>query len=227
MERKEPLQQIIKLTFPSIQEICNKLLQLETAEAGEMLKLSLKIYHSSIYVDLPKCLQDPTSLVGWGTVFLQLVDKKIPNEIQPADLEEREKFIWWKTKKWAYHCLNRLFGKYGNPAILPPSLTKYTAFAKSFVVNFAPNILQTYLQQIDGWIKNEHWMSNRCLGLSAAFFDDSIKQKITWQIIKPHTETLIAHFIFPQLCFSKEDEQLWTEDAVDYVHKKIGKSYFR
>lgn len=223
MERKEPLEQIIKLTFPSIQEICNKLLQLETAEAGEMLKLALKIYHSSIYVDLPKCLQDPASLVGWGTVFLQLVDKKIPNEIQPADLEERENFIWWKTKKWAYHCLNRLFGKYGNPAMLPPSLTKYTAFAKSFVANFAPNILQTYLQQIDGWIKNEHWMSNRCLGLSAAFFDDSIKHKVTWQIIKPHTETLVAQFIFPQLCFSKEDEQLWTEDAVDYVHKKIGK----
>lgn len=221
MERREPLQQIIKLTFPSIREICNKLLQLETAEAGEMLKLALKIYHSSIHVDLPKCLQEHTALVGWCTIFLQLVDKKIPNEAQPADLEEREKFIWWKTKKWAYHCLNRLFGKYGNPAILPPSLTKYTSFAKSFVTNFAPNILQTYLQQIDGWIKNEHWMSNRCLALSAAFFDDSIKHKITWQIVKPHTETLVAQFLFPQLCFSKEDEQLWTEDAVDYVHKKI------
>ncbi|KAF1802362.1 armadillo-type protein [Mucor lusitanicus] len=221
MERREPLQQIIKLTFPSIQEICNKLLQLDTAEAGDMLKLALKIYHSSIHVDLPKCLQEHTALVGWCTIFLQLVDKKIPNEIQPADLEEREKFGWWKTKKWAYHCLNRLFGKYGNPAILPPSLTKYASFAKSFVTNFAPNILQTYLQQVDGWIKKEHWMSNRCLALSAAFFDDSIKHKITWQIIKPHTDTLVAQFLFPQLCFSKEDEQLWTEDAVDYAHKKM------
>ncbi|KAK4514985.1 uncharacterized protein ATC70_002594 [Mucor velutinosus] len=221
MERREPLQQIIKLTFPSIQEICNKLLQLDTAEAGDMLKLALKIYHSSIHVDLPKCLQEHTALVGWCTIFLQLVDKKIPNEVQPADLEEREKFGWWKTKKWAYHCLNRLFGKYGNPAILPSSLTKYTSFAKSFVTNFAPNILQAYLQQIDGWIKKEHWMSNRCLALSAAFFDDSIKHKITWQIIKPHTETLVAQFLFPQLCFSKEDEQLWTEDAVDYAHKKM------
>ncbi|CEP12645.1 hypothetical protein [Parasitella parasitica] len=220
-ERREPLHEIISLTFPSIQQICSKLLQLETAEAAEMLKLSLKIYHSSIHVDLPKCLQDHGSLVGWGTVFLHLVDKKIPNEIQPTDLEEREKFVWWKAKKWAYCCLNQLFGKYGNPALLPTSLTKYTTFAKSFVANFAPNILQTYLQQIDGWIKNEQWLSNRCLALSAAFFDDSIKHKITWQIIKPHTETLIARFLFPQLCFSKEDEQLWAEDAVDYVHKKI------
>lgn len=223
LERREPLRQIIKLTFPAINAICNKLINLDTVEAAEMLKLALKIYHSSIQVDLPKCLQDPTSLVPWGTLFLQLVDKKIPNEVLPSDPEEREKFIWWKTKKWAYHCLNRLFGKYGNPAMLPESSTKYMGFAKSFAANFAPNILQTYLQQIDGWIKKEYWMSNKCLALSAAFFDDCIKHKTTWKIIKPHTDTLVSQFIFPQLCFSAEDEQLWTEDPVEYVHKKIGK----
>jgi hypothetical protein len=219
------LQQIIKLTFPSIQSICNTLIQLDTIEAGEMLKLALKIYHSSIQVDLPKCLQDSTSLVAWGTLFLQLVDKKIPHQVLPADPEEREKYIWWKTKKWAYHCLNRLFGRYGNPALLPASFTKYTGFAKSFVTNFAPNILQAYLQQIDGWIKKDYWMSNKCLSLSAAFFDDCIKHNITWKIIKPYTDTLVAHFLFPLLCFSAEDEQLWTEDVVDYVHKKIGNCY--
>jgi hypothetical protein len=222
MERREPLRHIIKLTFPAIQAICEKLIHLDTNEAAELLKLALKIYHASIQVDLPKCLQDPSSLVPWGTLFLQLVNKTIPFEVLPTDPEEREKYIWWNTKKWAYHCLNRLFGKYGNPALLPLSGKTYTSFAKSFVANFAPNILQSYLQQIEGWIKKEHWMSNKCLALTAAFFDDSIKHKITWKIIKPHTETLVAHFLFPQLCFSAEDEQLWTEDAVEYVHKKIG-----
>lgn len=110
--------------------------------------------------------------MGWGTIFLQLVDKKIPLEAMPADPEEREKYPWWKTKKWAYHCLNRLFSKYGNPALLPPSAKQYTAFAKNFVTNFAPNILQTYLKQIEGWIKKENWMSAKCLALTAAFFDD-------------------------------------------------------
>ncbi|GAA5795592.1 hypothetical protein HPULCUR_000953 [Helicostylum pulchrum] len=221
MDRREPLRQIIKLTFPAINAICHKLINLDTDEAAEMLKLALKIYHSSIQVDLPKCLQDPASLVPWGSLFVQLVDKKIPEQVLPEDPEEREQFIWWKTKKWAYHCLNRLFGKYGNPAMLAPSSTKYTHFAKSFAVNFAPNILQTYLQQIDGWIKKEHWMSNKCLALSAAFFDDSIKHKTTWKIIKPYTDILVAQFIFPQLCFSAEDEQLWSEEPIEYVHKKI------
>ncbi|KAI8326881.1 armadillo-type protein [Choanephora cucurbitarum] len=222
IERREPLRQIIKLTFPAIHHVCNRLVEVDSTEAAELLKLALKTYHASIRVELPKCLQDPsTSLVPWGTLFLQLVNKKISYEMMPADLIERENFIWWKAKKWAYHCLNQLFSKYGNPALLPSNYTKYTSFAKMFVANFAPNILQAYLNQIDGWIKQEHWISNKCLALSAAFFNDSIKHKITWKIIKPYTDTLIAHFLFPQLQFSAEDEQLWTEDAVEYVHKKI------
>ena len=105
-------------------------------------------------------------------MFLQLIDKQIPLEVLPADPEEREKYTWWKTKKWAYHCLNRLFSKYGNPALLPNSSNKYNSFAKNFITNFAPNILQTYLKQIEGWIKKESWMSAKCLALSAAFFSD-------------------------------------------------------
>ncbi|KAI7886446.1 ARM repeat-containing protein [Lichtheimia hyalospora FSU 10163] len=221
-ERRDPLKEIVKHVFPTIQSIANNLVSMDTIEAAEMLKLALKIYHAGIQVDLPKCLQETSSLVGWGTMFLQLVDKKIPLEALPSDPEEREKYPWWKTKKWAYHCLNRLFSKYGNPALLAPySSSKYMGFAKGFITNFAPNILQTYLKQIEGWIKKENWMTAKCLALSAAFFSDSIKHKITWQIIKPYTETLVAHFIFPQLCFSQEDESLWEEDPVEYVHKKI------
>ncbi|KAF7728772.1 hypothetical protein EC973_005610 [Apophysomyces ossiformis] len=221
MERRDPLKEIIKLTFPGIQSICANLINNDSIEAAEMLKLALKIYYSGTQMELPKCLQDPSSLVPWGTLFLQLVDKPIPMEVLPADLEEREKYPWWKTKKWAYHCLNQIFTKYGNPALLPASSSKYTGFAKNFVANFAPNILQTYLKQVEGWIKKEIWISSKCLALTAAFFDDSIKHKITWQLLKPHTETLVAHFIYPQLCFSKEDEELWTEDPVEYVHKKV------
>ncbi|KAI8097286.1 armadillo-type protein [Halteromyces radiatus] len=221
-ERREPLQHIIELTFPTVQGICNNLVTMEDLDAAIMLKTSLKIYHASIQVDLPKSLQESKSLVPWGTLFLQLIEKRIPMDCLPETIAEREAYPWGKAKKWAYHCLNRLFGKYGNPALLPPgSATRYNGFAKNFVNNFAPNIIQAYLTQVDGWIKKELWMSNKCLMLTAAFLDDSIKHKTTWQIMKPHTDVLVSQFIFPQLCISLEDEQLWQNDPVDYVHKKI------
>ncbi|KAI8976256.1 armadillo-type protein [Pilobolus umbonatus] len=199
LDKRDPLLYIIKHTFHPILIICNKLLMSDTQEAGEMLKLALKTYYASIQFELPKSLQE--SIEPWGTLFLQLINRPVTESSG----------IWIKTKKWAYHCLNRLFGKYGQ--------TRSTAFARSFLTQFAPNILTLYLQQIDGWIKKEIWISPRCLDLTAEFFVDCVKQKVTWQIMKPHCEILVSQFIYPQLCFS--DEQLWMEDPVDYVHKKI------
>jgi len=49
----------------------------------------------------------------------------------------------------------------------------------------------------------------------------SLTHKLTWQIMKPYAENLVSHFIFPQLCFSEEDRELWADDPVDYVHKKL------
>jgi hypothetical protein len=219
--RREPFRQLVKLTFPAIQNICSNLINNDSNEAAEMLKLALKIYHSGIQSELPKSLQDHSSLVPWGTLFLQLIEKKIPSEALPADPEDRDKYPWWKTKKWAYHCLNRLFSKYGNPALLPRGSSEYAAFAKSFAANFAPNILQAYLGQVELWIKKEIWIPSKILALTSSFFADCVKNKGTWQLLKPHVETLVAHFIFPQLCFSEQDQELWDEDPVEFVHKKV------
>ncbi|CEG67025.1 hypothetical protein RMATCC62417_03509 [Rhizopus microsporus] len=220
-ERREPFRQLVKLTFPAVQNIASSLITSDSMEAAEMLKLALKIYHTGIQTELPKCLQDPSSLVPWGTLFLQLIEKKIPNQALPADADERERYPWWKTKKWAYHCLNRLFSKYGNPATMPRSSPEYNSFAKNFSANFAPNILQAYLNQIECWIKKEIWIPSKCLALTSCFFADCVKNKTTWQLLKPHVDTLVAHFIFPQLCFSDEDQELWDEDPVEFVHKKV------
>ena len=39
--------------------------------------------------------------------------------------------------------------------------------------------------------------------------------------MKPHLEPLIVQFIFPLLCFSDSDQELWDEDPVEFIHKKI------
>ncbi|GAB5589961.1 Nonsense-mediated mRNA decay protein 5 [Umbelopsis nana] len=220
LDGREPLQQAVKLLFPTVQTTVSKLVHEQGEEAAEMLKLALKAYYGAIQSDFPKSLQDPASLVAWGTLFLQLVDKKVVNELTVPE-EDRERMVWWKTKKWAYHCLNRIFIRYGNPTLLPGSNTKYMGFAKNFVANFAPDILHAYLKQVDLWVKKEVWLSSKCMALIAAFLTDCIKNKSMWQLVKPHCESLLAYFIFPQMCFSDSDAQLWSEDPVEFVHKKI------
>ncbi|KAG0255719.1 hypothetical protein BG011_004960 [Mortierella polycephala] len=220
VEEREPMEEIIANFFPAIQQIGAGLISHDNVEAAEMLKLIFKCYHYTIQVDLSERQRDSASLVPWGTLFLQMIEKAVPAEGLPTDLEELAKHPWWKAKRWAYQCLNRLYTRYGNPAALA-SESKFKAFAKGFVANFAPNILTAYLKQVELWVAKQAWLSPRVLCLIGNFFEDCVKDKNIWSIMKPHSETLITHFVFPQLCFSPADEALWVDDPVEYIHSRI------
>ncbi|KAF9437361.1 hypothetical protein BGZ76_001078 [Entomortierella beljakovae] len=222
VENREPVEEIIATFFPAIQQIGTGLISSNNVEAAEMLKLVFKCYHSTIQMDLNERLRDNSSLIPWGTLFLQMVEKPVPTEGLPTDLEELEKHPWWKAKRWAFQCLNRLYTRYGNPAELA-SDSKFMPFAKAFVTNFAPNILTAYLKQVELWISKQAWLSPRVLCLIGNFFEECVKDKQIWALMKPHSETLISHFVFPQLCFTAEDEALWVDDPVEYVHSKVDK----
>ncbi|KAF9115179.1 hypothetical protein BGX27_008657 [Mortierella sp. AM989] len=222
VEDREPLDEIIATFFPAIQQIGAGLIGANNVEAAEMLKIIFKCYHYTIQVDLSDRQRDSASLIPWGTLFLQMVEKPIPTEGLPTDLEELEKHPWWKAKRWAYQCLNRLYTRFGNPAELP-SESKFMPFAKAFVTNFAPNIMSAYLKQVELWVSKQSWLSSRVLCLIANFFEECVKEKQIWALMKPHSETLITHFVFPQLCFTEADEALWVDDAVEYVHAKVDK----
>ena len=50
----------------------------------------------------------PAFLLGWWGLIKQMLDKKLPEAStgiepvgQPTDPEEREKWPWWKLKRWA------------------------------------------------------------------------------------------------------------------------------
>lgn len=50
----------------------------------------------------------------------------------------------------------------------------------------------------------------------------SIKPKLTWNLLKTHIPDLIEHVVFPLLCLTQDDLELWEEDPGEYIHKKIG-----
>ena len=45
-------------------------------------------------------------------------------EGQPADLQERKQWPWWKAKKWMLHISHRLFQRYGDPKLTNPRLAR-------------------------------------------------------------------------------------------------------
>ncbi|KAK0662879.1 putative importin [Lasiodiplodia hormozganensis] len=213
---------IVQVTFPQLLNIGSRLVNETSLEAGEMLRTILKVYKHAIYFELPVPLRDQPSMVGWCTLFLNVVAKEAPPSAMSEDLEERETNHWWKAKKWAYANLNRLFVRYGNPQTLGKSNEiDYSAVAKNFLENFAPEILKGYLQQIEKWVAKTTWLSKACLSYTLAFLDECVRPKSMWNHLKPHLEGLISHLIFPVLCQSDEDIELFETDPQEYLHRKL------
>nr|POF03944.1 putative importin [Quercus suber] len=213
---------IVDVTFPQLLTIGNSLVQETSLEAGEMLRTVLKAYKHAIYFELPQPLRPHQAMVDWCTLFLRVVAKDAPESAMVDDLDERELNHWWKSKKWAYVNLNRLFVRYGNPASLQKGNgDDYTEVAKSFINNFAPEILKGYLQQIDGWVQKRVWLSKPCLSYTLAFMDECVKPKTMWDCLKPHMGVLIEHLLFPVLCQSDDDLAQFDDEPAEYLHRKL------
>lgn len=172
--------------------------------------------------DLSPHLMDQDRMVGWCTMFLTIVGKEAPAHALDDDLDERERNHFWKTKKWAYHNLNRLFVRYGSPSSNQKNTSaEMVEFSKSFLANFAPEILKGYLQQIEKWASKTTWLSKPSLSYTLSFLDECVKPKAMWNHLKPHMDTLISHVLFPILCQTDEDIEMFDSDPPEYLHRKL------
>ena len=108
-ETREDFDKIVEMTFPQLLAIANSLVNETSLEAGEMLRTVLKAYKHAIYFELPRHLREQQQIVGWCTLFLNIVAKDPPAEAMVEDLDEREQNHWFKCKKWSYVNLNRLY----------------------------------------------------------------------------------------------------------------------
>ncbi|KAK4387968.1 Importin beta-like SAD2 [Sesamum angolense] len=110
-EERIPVHHIVEETFPHLLNIFNRLVQIvnPSIEVADLIKLICKIFWSSIYLEVPKQLFDPNVFNAWMILFLNILERPVPVEGQPADPELRKSWGWWKVKKWTVHILNRLY----------------------------------------------------------------------------------------------------------------------
>ncbi|OWP04197.1 hypothetical protein B2J93_678 [Marssonina coronariae] len=221
-ENRVDFDKIIELTFARLLAIGQGLVNETSEEAGEMLHLVFKAFKHATFFELAASLREQAVIVGWCSVFLQTVAKAAPPSAMSEDLTEREANHWWKAKKWAYFNLNRLFVRYGNPSSLQKGNGEdYTAFAKNFTANFAPEILKGYLQQIEQWVAKTTWLSRPCLSYTLVFLDECVRPKEMWNHLKPHLDSLVTHFLFPVMCLTTDDIEKFETDPEDYLHHKL------
>ncbi|KAJ3130765.1 hypothetical protein HK100_007539 [Physocladia obscura] len=218
---EEPAQHygaLIAASFASLHRIALTLLPLSTPDAAAMLRMIVKVYMKTIARELSPALQDSSSLVPWGTLFVNIIEKDLSflnDQIQNED--EREKHQWWKAKKWAFRCLHMYLMRYCSRG----SEKEYAQFSTMFIHHFAPGIATAYLGLVNKCVSGM-WITRHARQQLSTFLADCVKYKTTWTVMKPHTGALITQYIYPQLCFNQLDAELWANDSIEYVQRKMG-----
>lgn len=180
-----------KFIFTDIYSI---LLELFPRSSFHIKKSILKVYYKSIQFLLSKELFDISS---WMECIVTTI---LANS--------HEDLMFYKMKKWAFHCLDRLFCRYGI------SSNQYLEFSKQFKKVFATPTAKLALEQIFS-LKQMHdncqdesilHVLDRITSCCADIITESIGTKSLWSAIEPQYQHLVSQVIFPRLCYSQIDD---------------------
>lgn len=221
-ENRKGLDNVVSTSFASVLNIGNSLVNETSNTAAEMLRDVLKIYKCATFQELPKELQDSKNLADWGNLMLATIRKDLPEEVLKLSEENRESNPWVKCKKWAFANLYRLFYRYASPRkVTRTKNAQYSEFAENFIANYVPEILNVYFAQIELWVGGKIWLGKASLYNILAFLEECINYKETWALLKPTIDNTISHVIFPLLCTSDADIELFESDPEEYIHKQL------
>ncbi|KAJ7957326.1 importin beta-like SAD2 [Quillaja saponaria] len=216
-EERTPVHRIVEETFPHLLNIFNRLVHIvnPSLEVSDLIKLICKIFWSSIYLEIPKQLLDQNVFNAWMMLFLNILERPVPLEGQPADPELRKSWGWWKVKKWTVHILNRLYTRFGDLKLQNP---ENRAFAQMFQKNFAGKILECHLNLLNV-VRVGGYLPDRVTNLVLQYLSNSISKNSMYSLLQPRLDVLLFEIVFPLMCFNDNDQKLWDEDPHEYVRK--------
>lgn len=215
---RTPLIEAMKLLLPTIHSHFTQLLSNDSQESVVIQKIILKIMFALVQFSLNLEMLPVEALDGWLGGIRQVIVRPVPAELDSVeDLDERAQMVWWKCKKWACKILERVFDRYGAPGQVESS---YAEFAQHFLQKFAVPCVEAFLNILEAK-RQGAFVSDRVLHLAINFLNTAVSHSHTWKVIKPHMLEVVKTVLFPLMCHSDEDEEMWEDDVQEYIRFKF------
>ncbi|KAK6191779.1 hypothetical protein SNE40_003377 [Patella caerulea] len=216
LEERKAFDETMTALLPLLYERVVQLLPDQSEISNLLQKQILKIFYAFTQNFLPLDTITRDVFTQWMEVFRAIVDRPVPPETNQIDEEDRPELAWWKVKKWAAHILSRLFERYGSPG----NVTKdYTEFAEWYLKSFSGGILQVLMKVLDQY-QQKLYVAPRVIQQALNYINEGIGHAFSWGFIKPHVQTMISSVIFPLMCHSDEDDELWNTNPHEYIRVK-------
>uniref|UniRef100_A0A8C1AUU8 Importin 7 n=1 Tax=Cyprinus carpio carpio TaxID=630221 RepID=A0A8C1AUU8_CYPCA len=216
-EERQPLVAAMQIFMPMLKDRFIQLLPDPSNDSVLVQKQIFKILYALFQYNLPLELINRQNLTEWMEILKTVVDRDVPPETLQVDEDERPELPWWKCKKWALHILARLFERYGSPG---NTTKEYTEFAELFLKGYAVAAQQVLLKVLYQY-KEKQYVAPRVLQQTLNYINQGIAHAVTWKNLKPHIQGIIQDVVFPLMCYTDSDEELWQEDPYEYIRMKF------
>lgn len=218
-KKRAPLNNSVNTIFPLLLEVFSHLSANDSLESAAIQRLICKIFYATVNMSIPPYLNEPGVFAKWMGLFCNLLEKQIPEAIQPKDLEERAKFPWWSAKKWAARILERFVRRHMKAKKVDKKANK--KFAALYSSEFAIKGMETLLRVMSVKVGGAGYLPDKFTQTVLCYLRMCLRYGVTYVALKPHLDVLTQQILFPYLSLSDADNELWREDPVEYLRKEF------
>ncbi|XP_039266742.2 importin-7-like [Styela clava] len=216
-EERVPLLEAMKIFLPALGQLFQHALNDGSAQSVLIQKQCLKVIYALTQYSLPLKLIEGAVLDTWMKYIQIVIEEAPPEETLQVDELERPDLPWWKCKKWALHILTRVFERYGSPGTVSQ---EYNQFSEFFLRRYAVGATHVLLKVLGDYSKGKY-VSPRVLQQTMQFLEQGVSHSQTWKVMKGVYDEVLKDVIFPLMCFSEKDEELWSDDPHEFVRERF------
>lgn len=167
---------------------------------------------------LPPVLADSNHFDSWMNAFFTTLRRPSlhPFVPDPDDLLYEPES---KTKKWLSQILSKFLKRYGSPKRIPIDEPWSKKVAANFRDNHAEKATEVMLEVLFT-ASHGYQLSRRVAHIALDFIEEAIETASLWAVVYPHVSNLLTRVVFPYLCFTDADEEVWLSDPSEYVRKQ-------
>jgi hypothetical protein len=229
-EDRAPLKEMIAATFAPLLTLLQHLQAHPAAATSPQValqtKLVLKIFWSSTFMGVPDEMLRQEQFAGWLTCLHHalttgavagasaVASASASSVSSPEDLKACP---FQKALKWVLHITYRMFSRYGNPALAREGNDR--AFARLFVQHGSQQLLEDHLALLARLADGTARYSPRVTNLALQYVSRAVELKDPYKVLQPHVDAMLAAVVFPLVCFSDDDAELWQDDPQEYIRK--------
>lgn len=216
-KRKE-IEPVVLYCFPKLLELLRVLL--DRPESLALIGLILTSFWNFCYIELHESLTQSAILGLWLDCFRQIIDPNYgPSTAIPAtdkEITELSETPLWTAKRLSTQIVLRLFQRTSNPTYVSNDVKPVAEFFLStHSLPFLDAMLRITAQS------RSVYVSPPVLSAALKYTSQACKVPLTFQAVQPVAFELCTNVLIPLTQRSPKDEELWREDAVEFVRREV------